>query len=124
MSWWPCQSKSVLGFLAAWLVNLGAPGARAFRTIIGAPLFTMEVAIGYLGVTLFTDQGGLIAVLLGALGVHVPWLSTAYGGLAGAIVLDVWRWTSFVFLIVLAGLAGIAATSTTPRSSTRRTTGR
>ncbi len=27
----------VLGFTAAWLVNLGAPGSRAFRTIIGAP---------------------------------------------------------------------------------------
>src|SRR5262249_30633869 len=54
----------VLGFLAAWLVNLGAPGSRVFRTVIGAPLFTLEVAIGYLGVTFFTDQGGLIAVPL------------------------------------------------------------
>ncbi len=97
----------VLGFLAAWLVNLGAPGSRAFSTIIGAPLFTLEVAIGYLGVTFFTDQGGLIAVPLAALGIHVPWMSTAFGGIAGAILLDVWRWTSFIFIIVLAGLAGI-----------------
>jgi multiple sugar transport system permease protein len=96
-----------LGFLAAWLVNLGAPGSRTFRTIIGSPLFTLEVAIGYLGVTFFTDQGGLIAVPLAALGIHVPWMSTAYGGIAGAILLDVWRWTSFIFIIVLAGLAGI-----------------
>ncbi|HVO04958.1 MAG TPA: sugar ABC transporter permease [Candidatus Cybelea sp.] len=97
----------VLGFVAAWLVNLGAPGSKAFRTIIGAPLFTLEVAIGYLGVTFFTDQGGLIAVPLAAMGIHIPWMSTATGGLAGAILLDVWRWTSFIFIIVLAGLAGI-----------------
>ncbi len=97
----------VLGFLAAWLVNLGAPGTRTFRTIIGSPLFTLEVAIGYLGVTFFTDQGGLIAVPLTALGIHVPWMSTAFGGIAGAIILDIWRWTSFIFIIVLAGLAGI-----------------
>jgi ABC-type sugar transport system permease subunit len=97
----------VLGFLAAWLVNLNAPGSRAFSTVIGAPLFTLEVAIGYLGVTFFTDQGGLIAVPLAALGIHVPWMSTAFGGIAGAIILDVWRWTSFIFIIVLAGLAGI-----------------
>ena len=97
----------VLGFLAAWLVNLNAPGSRTFSTIIGAPLFTLEVAIGYLGVTFFTDQGGLIAVPLAALGIHVPWMSTAFGGIAGAIILDVWRWTSFIFIIVLAGLAGI-----------------
>lgn len=99
----------VLGFLAAWLVNLGAPGTRSFRTIIGSPLFTLEVAIGYLGVTFFTDQGGLIAVPLAALGIHVPWMSTAFGGIAGAIILDVWRWTSFIFIIVLAGLAGISS---------------
>ncbi|HZT18104.1 MAG TPA: sugar ABC transporter permease [Dongiaceae bacterium] len=98
----------VLGFLAAWLVNLHAPGARGFRTIIGAPLFTMEVAIGYLGVTLFSSQGGLFAVLLAHLGLDIPWLSSPAGGIAAAILLDIWRWTSFVFLIVLAGLGGIS----------------
>ena len=114
----------VLGFLAAWLVNLGAPGSKTFRTIIGSPLFTLEVAIGYLGVTFFTDQGGLIAVPLSALGIHVPWMSTAYGGIAGAIILDVWRWTSFIFIIVLAGSQASRANSTTPRSLTRKTIGK
>jgi multiple sugar transport system permease protein len=97
----------VLGFLAAWLINLGAPGSRVFSTIIGSPLFTLEVAIGYLGVTFFSVQGGLIAVPLAALGIDIPWMSTAWGGITGAIILDVWRWTSFIFIIVLAGLAGI-----------------
>jgi multiple sugar transport system permease protein len=99
----------VLGFLAAWLVNLGPSGARGFRTVIGAPLFTMEVAIGYLGVTLFSSQGGLFATLLGHVGINIPWLSSPAGGIAAAILLDVWRWTSFVFLIVVAGLGGISS---------------
>jgi multiple sugar transport system permease protein len=99
----------VLGFLAAWLVNLGAPWAKGFRTIIGAPLFTLEVAIGYLGVTMFTSEGGLVSALLAKIGIAVPWMSTAYGGLSAAILLDIWRWTSFVFLIVLAALAGISS---------------
>jgi multiple sugar transport system permease protein len=99
----------VLGFIAAWLVNLGAPWARAFRTIIGMPLFTMEVAIGYLGVTLFSSQGGLVTAVLGVAGIEVPWLSTPSGGIAAAILLDVWRWTSFVFVIVLAGLSSISS---------------
>ena len=34
-------------------------------------------------------------------------MTTAYGGLAAAIILDIWRWTPFVFLISLAGLAAI-----------------
>jgi multiple sugar transport system permease protein len=98
----------VAGFLLAWLVSLGAPGSRAFRTIIGAPLFTMEVAIGYLGVTMFSSQGGLVSVLLDQVGIHISWLSTPSGGLAAAILLEVWRWTSFVFLIALAALGGIS----------------
>lgn len=98
-----------LGFLAAWLVNLGAPWSRGFRTIIGMPLFTMEVAIGYLGVTMFSSQGGIIPEILGLVGIQVPWLSTATGGLAAAILLDIWRWTSFIFIVVLAGLSGISS---------------
>jgi multiple sugar transport system permease protein len=99
--------EAVLGFLAAWLVNLGAPGSRGFRTIIGAPLFTMEVAIGYLGVTMFSSQGGIISVALNTIGIDIPWMSTPEGGIAAAILLDVWRWTSFIFLIVLAALGAI-----------------
>jgi multiple sugar transport system permease protein len=97
----------VLGFLLAWFVTLCPRAQNLFRPILTAPLFTMEVAIGYLGITLFTSQGGLFAEVLSHLGVHIRWMSTAYGGLAAAMILDVWRWTPFVFLIALAGLAGI-----------------
>ena len=31
-------AEVVLGFLVAWLVHLGPPGTRTFRTVIGAPL--------------------------------------------------------------------------------------
>jgi multiple sugar transport system permease protein len=95
------------GFLLAWIITIGLPGKNFFRALLTAPLFTMEVAIGYLGVTLFTDQGGLISGWLSALGIHIPWLSTAAGGLAAAMILDVWIWTPFVFLMSLATLAAI-----------------
>jgi multiple sugar transport system permease protein len=95
------------GFLLAWIITIGLPGKNFFRALLTAPLFTMEVAIGYLGVTLFTDQGGLISGWLSALGIHIPWLSTAAGGLAAAMILDVWIWTPFVFLMSLATLSAI-----------------
>jgi multiple sugar transport system permease protein len=95
------------GFILAWIVTIGLPGKSFFRPVLTAPLFTMEVAIGYLGVTLFTDQGGLVSALLGALGIHIDWLSTAAGGLAAAMILDIWIWTPFVFLMSLATLSAI-----------------
>lgn len=97
----------IIGFVLAWFVSLSPPGHRFFRALHTAPLFTMGVAIGYLGVTLYASPGGLIDGLLGAIGIHVPWMSTSWGGLFGAVLLDVWRWTSFIFLIALAGLSGI-----------------
>ena len=96
-----------VGFVLAWIITIGVPGNKFFRPILTAPLFTMEVAIGYLGVTLFTDQGGLYSTILGALGIHIDWLSTAAGGLAAAMILDVWIWTPFVFLMSLATLGAI-----------------
>jgi multiple sugar transport system permease protein len=96
-----------VGFLLAWIITVGLPGKGIFRSILTAPLFTMEVAIGYLGVTLFTSEGGLVSALLGTIGIHIPWMATAEGGLAAAILLDVWQWTPFVFLMALAALGSI-----------------
>jgi multiple sugar transport system permease protein len=96
-----------VGFLLAWIITVGLPGKGIFRAIFTAPLFTMEVAIGYLGVTMFTSQGGMVANLLGWIGLEIPWMATAEGGLAAAILLDIWQWTPFVFLMALAALAAI-----------------
>jgi len=98
----------VLGFLLAWVVNLGAPGTKVFRGLITSPLFTMDVAIGYLGITLFSEQGGLVTYILSKVGIFLPFLSTATWGLAAAMVLEVWRYTPFVFLLALAGLSSIS----------------
>jgi multiple sugar transport system permease protein len=97
----------VLGFLLAWFVTLCPREHNFFRPILTAPLFTMEVAIGYLGITLFTSQGGLFAEVLSYLGLNVPRMTSSYGGLAASIILDIWRWTPFVFLIATAGLSAI-----------------
>ena len=56
---------------------------------------------------MFTSQGGMVANLLGWTGLEIPWMATATGGLAAAILLDIWQWTPFVFLMALAALAAI-----------------
>ncbi|MBV8780971.1 MAG: sugar ABC transporter permease, partial [Phycisphaerae bacterium] len=96
-----------IGFLLAWIITVGFPAKGFVRSVLTAPLFTMEVAIGYLGVTLFSSQGGLISFLLGLIGIHIDWMSTGSGGLAAAILLDVWQWTPFVFLMSLAALGAV-----------------
>ena len=97
--------ETALGFGLAWLVHLRPPGYRAFQAIFLAPLFAMDVAVGYLGVTLFSQQGGLLDHILRRLGLEISWLSSTWGGLAGGLILDIWLWTSFCFLVSLAGLS-------------------
>ena len=69
-----------VGFLLAWIITVGLPARGIFRAIFTAPLFTMEVAIGYLGVTMFTSQGGMVSTLLSWIGLEIPWMATAKGG--------------------------------------------
>jgi multiple sugar transport system permease protein len=99
--------EMVFGVALAWAINKRIWGQQFFRVLFTAPLFTMEVALGYLGVTIFDADSGPANFFLGFLGLHPEWGTTAFWGLAAAIILDIWLWTPFVFVIVLAGLHGI-----------------
>ena len=52
----------------------------------------------------FYEEGGLIN---GLLGIKIPWLSSPGYALSAVIIADTWQWTSFCFLILLAGLQSI-----------------
>jgi multiple sugar transport system permease protein len=101
------SAEMVLGVALAWAVNKRIWGQQVFRVLFTAPLFTMGVALGYLGVTIFDADTGPVNYFLGFVGLHPPWITTAFWGLAAAVLLDVWRWTPFVFLVALAGLQGV-----------------
>jgi multiple sugar transport system permease protein len=74
------------------------------------PFFVSPLAIGYLGRTIFYEGvGGPINDLFTAL--HLPrvaWLTQVAPAFAAVTLVDVWQWTPFCFLILLAGLQSIA----------------
>ena len=97
-------TEMIVGTLLAWLVSQQIKGASVFRTIYTAPIFTTVVAIGYLGVTMFHQTGGPINHFLGA---NIAWISHVRWALVAMILLDVWRWTPFIFIIMLAGFESV-----------------
>ncbi|MCG8353255.1 MAG: sugar ABC transporter permease [Chloroflexales bacterium] len=100
--------EMLLGFALALLFNREMRGRQLFRTLMTLPLFATPVAIGYLGITLFYEEGGPINALLQALiGFRPPWLSDPTWALIAVIIIDVWQWTPFVFLVTLAGLQSL-----------------
>lgn len=101
--------EMVLGIGLALLFNREMRGRGLLRTLAILPLFTTPVALGYLGITLFYEEGGPINSFIRMLGgPQIPWLSNPFWAMGAIIMLDIWQWTPFVFLVTLAGLQSMS----------------
>lgn len=100
--------EMVLGVLLALLFNREIRGKNVMRAIMTLPLFATPVAVGYLAITLYYEENGPINAFIKLLGgPHIPWLSNPFWAKVAIILVDVWQWTPFVFLVVLAALQGL-----------------
>lgn len=99
----------LFGTFIAWLFNRDLPGLRVFRTIMTTPLFAAPVALGFLGKVLFNENSGPINyLLLGLGGEAVPWFTHPLWARIAVLIVDVWQWTPFVFIVVLAAMQSIS----------------
>ncbi|MEW5957843.1 MAG: sugar ABC transporter permease [Chloroflexota bacterium] len=98
-----------LGLGLALLFNREIRGRRVFRALFTMPLFAAPIALGYLGLTIFHEQVGAVNTVLRALGlVNLPsWFSDIWLARLAIILVDVWQWTPFCFLVLLAGLQSL-----------------
>jgi multiple sugar transport system permease protein len=98
-----------LGLALALLFNREIRGQRVFRSLFTMPLFTAPIALGYLGLTIFHEDVGAVNTVLRALGmVDLPrWFSNIWLARLAIILVDVWQWTPFCFLVLLAGLQAL-----------------
>ena len=98
----------VLGTFIAWLFNHEIPGLRAFRAILTMPIFAAPIALGQLGMILFNEQSGPINHMIRSLGGEpVYWITDPWSARSAVLIVDVWQWTPFVFIIVLAAMQSI-----------------
>jgi multiple sugar transport system permease protein len=98
-----------LGLGLAVLFNREIRGRRFFRSLFVMPLFVAPIALGYLGLTIFHEQVGAVNTVLAALGMVTlpPWFSNVWLARLAIILVDVWQWTPFCFLVLLAGLQAL-----------------
>lgn len=99
--------QMVLGFAMALLVNREFRGRTVVRTLLVLPLFATPVGLGYLGRIIYTDTGPINMTLGWAFGFTIPWMSEVWSARIGVALLDIWQWTPFCFLILLAGLQSV-----------------
>jgi multiple sugar transport system permease protein len=95
-----------MGLALALLFNRPIRGQRIFRSLFTMPMFAAPIALGYLGLTIFHEQVGAVATVLRALGmVNLPsWFSNVWLARLAILLVDIWQWTPFCFLVLLAGL--------------------
>jgi multiple sugar transport system permease protein len=98
----------ILGMLLALLLNQEVRGKGLFRAMILLPMMCTNVVIGLMWRLLLNYQYGLVNYYLGRLDIlPVEWLSSPKVAMASVIIVDVWNTTSFVALMLLAGLQSL-----------------
>jgi len=102
--------ETVLGLLIAMALNRQFKGRTLARILLILPLGTIPVINGYIFSLLFFPEASVVDHMLNMLGIingHIPWLREP--GLARFVVvlMDVWQWTPFMVLILMAGLSAI-----------------
>ena len=79
-----------------------------WRSILLLPMLLSPIVVAIGWRLLYDTSYGVINGALSLLRLPaVPWLSSPKLALASLVLVDVWQWTPFVFLILLAGLAAL-----------------
>jgi multiple sugar transport system permease protein len=100
--------QMVIGFfLAHWTVQV-TRGRLFYRTIFILPILVPGIIIGAIWKLMYSFDFGVINMALGVFGVGpVDWLGNPNLSLLSVIIVDVWHWTPFCFLLLLAGLESL-----------------
>ena len=96
-----------LGLGLAWLLTQGLPGQRFFRVVFLLPMMITPVGVAYM-FRMLTDTGkGPLQPLWAAVGLSdFSWVNDPWGARVAVMVGDIWQWTPFMFIILLAALEG------------------
>jgi multiple sugar transport system permease protein len=103
-------AEMVLGIALALALEGRVRGMAFFRTLFILPMMIAPIAVGLTWRYLFDAQFGLINALIGLVGASpIPWLAQEQTAFAAIIIADIWQWTPFVFIMMVAGLANVDA---------------
>jgi len=98
----------VCGLAIALALNHVRSGSNAALTTITVPMLGTPVVVGALWRILYNADIGILNQLLAGLGLaKIPWLGSTSVSLISIVLVDVWQWTSFMTLVLYAGLISL-----------------
>ena len=102
------SAEMVLGIALALALEHPVRGMAVFRTLFILPMMIAPIAVGLAWRYLFDAQFGLINAVLGLLGIAAKtWLADPTLAFVAIVIADVWQWTPFVFIMMVAALASV-----------------
>jgi multiple sugar transport system permease protein len=108
LSFFTVAIQYILGFGIALLAWQGIAAKRFFRVLWLIPMMTTPVVMSVVWKSIFNETVGPVNDILLALGLApVAWLSSSSPAMFAIILAEVWQWTPFMFLLLLAGLLSL-----------------
>jgi multiple sugar transport system permease protein len=98
----------VLGFALALLVWHDVKARRFFRLLFLIPMMTTPVIMSVIWRTIFHESLGPANDVLSVIGLGpYPWLTSSGWAVVSVMIVEIWQWTPFMFLLLLAGLISL-----------------
>lgn len=100
----------VLGLGLAMLINGLARGREIFASLFLIPMMLAPIVVGFSWNLFLNPIYGPLNALLRGIGLSPPaWASSPSWALPTVVFVDIWQWTPFVMIVLLAGLRSIPA---------------
>jgi multiple sugar transport system permease protein len=97
----------LLGLGLAYLLTMGLSGQRIFRIVFLLPMMITPVGVAYMFRMLTDTSKGPLQPIWSAFGLtDFSWLTSPWGARIAVMMGDVWQWTPFMFIVLLAALEG------------------
>ncbi len=98
----------ILGLGIAVLLNRNITGRSAIRSLVIIPLSVTPVVVGLVWRVMYNTEYGIINIYLNMIGLPTgKWIAGMSTALLSVMIVDIWQWTPFAALILLAGLQAI-----------------
>lgn len=102
-------TEFMIGLGLALLLNREFKGKRIIAPLIYLPMIVTPVAVGLTFRIIYNVEYGPLTYLLSLVGLSpVLWVASATYALFSLILVDIWQWTPFMFLVLLAGLQNVS----------------
>ncbi len=95
----------ILGLGLAMLTVQHLPGRRFFRVVFLLPMMITPVGVAYMFRMLTDTSKGPFTPIWETLGlINFSWVNNAWGARTAILIGDIWQWTPFMFIVLVAAL--------------------